>query len=140
MQKFLFACLLACMLVSVGLRARNAGQNVRVSMAEQLLTPKPRLHEHQVPNPDSNLDHNLHGRGGLSLDLNPVCLRVNATSLDQDLDQNARVNGAQVNKSQVRYREMTCFFFLQKSFFCNVHAYARQLPVQNTTASSSGLV
>ena len=27
-------------------------------------------------NPDSNLDHNLHGRGGLSLDLNPVCLRV----------------------------------------------------------------
>ena len=55
---------------------------------------KPHLHEHQVPNPDSNLDHNLHGRGGLSLDLNPVCLRVNATSLDQDLDQNARVNGA----------------------------------------------
>ena len=34
--------------------------------------------EHQVLNPDSNLDHNLHGRGGLSLDLNPVCLRVNA--------------------------------------------------------------
>ena len=33
---------------------------------------KPRLHEHQVPNPDSNLDHNPHGRGGLSLDLNPV--------------------------------------------------------------------
>ena len=31
---------------------------------------------------------------GLSLDLNSVCLRVNATSLDQDLDQNARVNGA----------------------------------------------
>ena len=55
---------------------------------------KPRLHEHQVPNPDSNLDHNLHGRGGLSPDLNPVCLRVNATSLDQDLDQNACVNGA----------------------------------------------
>ena len=55
---------------------------------------KPRLHEHQVPNPDSNLDHNLHGRGGLSPDLNPLCLRVNATSLDQDLDQNARVNGA----------------------------------------------
>ena len=27
------------MLVSVGLRARIAGQNVRVSMAEQLLTP-----------------------------------------------------------------------------------------------------
>ena len=47
-----------------------------------------RLHEHQVPNPDSNLDHNPHGRGGLSLDLNPVCLRVNAT--DQDLDQNPR--------------------------------------------------
>ena len=55
---------------------------------------KPRLHEHQVPNPDSNLDHNLHGRGGLSPDLNPLCLRVNATSLDQDLDQNTRVNGA----------------------------------------------
>ena len=54
----------------------------------------PRLHEHQVPNPNSNLDHNLHGRGGLSPDLNPLCLRVNATSLDQDLDQNARVNGA----------------------------------------------
>ena len=53
---------------------------------------KPRLHEHQVPNLVSNLDHNLHGRGGLSLDLNPVCLRVNATSLD--LDQNARVNRA----------------------------------------------
>ena len=29
----------ACLLVSVGLRARIAGQNVRVSMAEQLLTP-----------------------------------------------------------------------------------------------------
>ena len=55
---------------------------------------KSRLHEHQVPNPDSNLDHNLHGRGGLSPDLNPVCLRVNTTSLDQDLDQNTRVNGA----------------------------------------------
>ena len=55
---------------------------------------KPRLHEHRVPNLDSNLDHNPHGRGGLSLDSNPVCLRVNATSLDQDLDQNARVNGA----------------------------------------------
>ena len=42
---------------------------------------KPRLHEHQVPNPDSNLDHNPYGRGGLSLDFNPVCLRVrvNAT-------------------------------------------------------------
>ena len=43
MEKFLFACvlacLLACMFVSVGLRARIAGQNVRVSMAEQLLTP-----------------------------------------------------------------------------------------------------
>ena len=49
--------------------------------------------EHQVLNPDSNLDHNLHGRGGLSLDLNPVCLRVNATNLDQDLDQNTSVNG-----------------------------------------------
>ena len=49
----------------------------------QLICIKPRLHEHQVP---TNLDHNLHGRGGLSLDLNPVCL--------QDLDQNARVNGA----------------------------------------------
>ena len=57
-------------------------------------TLKPRLHEHQVPNPDSNLDHSLHGRGGLSLDSNPDCLRVNATNLDQDLDKNARVNGA----------------------------------------------
>ena len=47
---------------------------------------KSRLHEHQVQNPDSNLDHNPHGRGGLSLDLNPVCLREN--DLDQDLDQN----------------------------------------------------
>ena len=55
---------------------------------------KLRLHEHRVPNPDSNLDQNPHGRGGLSLDLNPVCLRVNATSLDQDLDQNPHVNGA----------------------------------------------
>ena len=50
-------------------------------------TQKPRLHEHQVPNPDSNLDHNPHGRGGLSPDLNPVCLRINATNLDQDLDR-----------------------------------------------------
>ena len=31
---------------------------------------------------------------GLSLDLNPVCLRVNATNLNQDLDQNPRVNRA----------------------------------------------
>ena len=50
---------------------------------------KPRLHD-QVPNPDSNLNHNPHGGGGLSLDLNPVCFRVNATNLDQDLDQNPR--------------------------------------------------
>ena len=54
---------------------------------------KVRLHEHQVPNPDSNLDHNPYGRGGLSLDLNPVCLHVNTTNLDQDLDQNPRVHG-----------------------------------------------
>ena len=39
MEKFLFVCMFACLLVSVGLRARIAGQNVRVSMAEQLLTP-----------------------------------------------------------------------------------------------------
>ena len=45
---------------------------------------KSRLHEHQVPNPDSNLDHNPHGRGRLSLDLNPVCLHVNTTNLDQE--------------------------------------------------------
>ena len=45
---------------------------------------KTHLHEHQVPNPDPNLDHNPHGRGGLSMDSNPVCLRVNATNLDQD--------------------------------------------------------
>ena len=64
---------------------------------------KPRLHKHQVPNPDSNLDHNPHGRGGLSLDWNPVCLRVNATNLDQDLDQNASVNGAygRANKAHI---------------------------------------
>ena len=61
---------------------------------KETIVYKPRLHEHQVPNPDSNLDHNLHGRGGLSLDSNPVCLCVNATNLDQDLDKNARVNGA----------------------------------------------
>ena len=36
----------------------------------------------------------MHGRGGLSLDSNPVCLRVNATNLEQDLDQNPRVNRA----------------------------------------------
>ena len=43
MEKILFVCmyvcLLACLLVSVGLRARIAGQNVRVSVLEQLLTP-----------------------------------------------------------------------------------------------------
>ena len=41
MEKFLFACARACLLACiVGLRARIAGQNVRVSMAaEQLLTP-----------------------------------------------------------------------------------------------------
>ena len=33
------------------------------------------LHEHQVLNPDSNLHHNPHERGGLSLDLNPACLQ-----------------------------------------------------------------
>ena len=54
-----------------------------------------RLHEHQVPNPDPNLDHNLHGRGGLSLDLNPVCLCVNATNLDQ----NPRVDGVWINSA-----------------------------------------
>ena len=43
------------------------------------------------------MDNNLHGRGGLSLDLNPVCLRVNTTNLYQDLDQNPRVNGAYDN-------------------------------------------
>ena len=70
---------------------------------------KPRLHEHQVPNPDSNLDHNLHGRGGLSLDSNPVCLRVNATSLDQDLDQNARVNGAYYTLSLSMSQKVSTF-------------------------------
>ena len=52
------------------------------------------LHEHHVPNLDHM--HNQHGRarGGLSLDLNPVFLHVNTTNLDQDLDQNPRVNGA----------------------------------------------
>ena len=55
---------------------------------------KPRLHEHHVPNPDSNLDHNPYGGGGLSLDLNPGCLSVNPTNLD--LDQNPCVNGALV--------------------------------------------
>ena len=45
---------------------------------------KPRLHD-QVPNPDSNLNHNPHGGGGLSLDLNPVCFRVNATNLDHGI-------------------------------------------------------
>ena len=57
-----------------------------------------RIHEHQVPNLDSNLDHNPHGRSGLSLDLNPVCLCVNATNLDQDLDQNPCVNEAFVGR------------------------------------------
>ena len=56
---------------------------------------KPRLHEHQVPNPD----HNPYGRGGLSLDLNPVCLRVNTTN--QDLDQNTCVNGAIATSTRV---------------------------------------
>ena len=37
------------------------------------------------------------GGGGLSLDFNPVCLHVNATNLDQDLDQNPHVNGAYHN-------------------------------------------
>ena len=36
----------------------------------------------------------IYGRGGLSPDSNPVCLRVNATNLNPDLDQNASVNGA----------------------------------------------
>ena len=58
---------------------------------------KPRLHEHQVP----NLDHNPYERGGLSLDLNPVYLRVNATSLDQ----NARVNGAIVTLQNIATTE-----------------------------------
>ena len=56
----------------------------------------------QAPGPKSGFEIwitiHIHGRGGLSLDSNPVCLRVNATSLDQDLDQNARVNGAYVCK------------------------------------------
>ena len=60
---------------------------------------KARLHEYRVLNPDSNLNHNPHGKGGLSLDLNPVCFRVNATNLDQDPDQNPRVNRATVGSS-----------------------------------------
>ena len=38
----------------------------------------------------------IHGRGGVSLDLNPVCLRgrVNATNQDLDLDLNPHVNEA----------------------------------------------
>ena len=38
-NKIKTASLLVCLLVSVGLCARIAGQNVCVSMAEQLLTP-----------------------------------------------------------------------------------------------------
>ena len=67
------------------------------------------IHEHQVLNPGSNLDHNPHGRGGLSLDLNPVCLRVCATNPDQDLDQNPRVNGAIATASR-------CLVFLNLSY------------------------
>ena len=74
------------------------------------------LHEHQVPNPDSNLDHNPHGRGGLSLDSNPVCLRVNATSLDKDL--NARVNGAIVSLSKLVYESAALHFFWSYACSC----------------------
>ena len=53
----------------------------------------------RAPGPESGFESGsqstcMHGRGGLSLDLNPVCLRVNATNLDQNLDQNPRVNRA----------------------------------------------
>ena len=43
------------------------------------------LHEHQVPNPDSQIRiwiTNPHGRDSLSLDLNPVCLHVNTNHQD----------------------------------------------------------
>ena len=78
----------------VVIRTHNLGPELRIDQLswEWLLSPSKA--EHQVPNPDSNLDHNPHGRGGLSPDLNPVCLPVNATSPDQDLDQNPYVNGA----------------------------------------------
>ena len=46
------------------------------------------MHEHQVLNPDSNLDHNVlihvYGGGGLSLDLSPCSLPP--LSMDLDLD------------------------------------------------------
>ena len=46
----------------------------------------------RAPGPESGfkLDHNPYGSGGLSLDLNPVCLHVNAINLDR----NPRVKGA----------------------------------------------
>ena len=63
----------------------------------------------QVPNPDSNLDHNPHGRGDVGLDSSPVCLRVNATNLDQDLDQDPHVNGALMYFIQrVLYQRLQC--------------------------------
>ena len=45
--------------------------------------------------------------------MDPVCLRVNATSLDQDLDQNARVNGAIVTEVPIH------IFILHPLFFCS---------------------
>ena len=51
----------------------------------------------RAPGPKSRfeyLDHNPLVSGGLSLDLNPEYPRVNATSLDPDLDQNPHVNSA----------------------------------------------
>ena len=57
-------------------------------------THKPRLHEHPVPNPDSNLDHNPHGRGGLKPrlhgdsdpDPDPDWLRLHGGKVDSNPD------------------------------------------------------
>ena len=56
----------------------------------------------------------MHGRGGLSLDLNPVCLRVNAVNLDQDLDQNPRSGAYQRLRGKLAQLYLSvCRFFSQ---------------------------
>ena len=76
---------------------------------------KPRLHEHLDLNPDRDLDQNPHRIGGLSLDSNPLPVRVNASYLDQDLDTSLRVNTTLVSQSHPITADFSCVEKLRSS-------------------------
>ena len=70
------------------------------------ITPRSQI---QIQNPD----HDPHGKGGLTLDLNLECPRVNTTNLDPDLDPNSNLIGCLEHSMCVIYDNITITFFVK---------------------------